>query len=75
MAASGPTISDHKHRTCFFAAATSPNAFWAPLADLDLAAGGPVKKLPLAGGEIYLGNAAGDCVVAAPFTLLAAPAD
>jgi hypothetical protein len=53
------TMADHKHRTYFFDAATSPNAFWAPLADLDLAEGAPVKKLPLAGGETYSGNAAG----------------
>ena len=69
------TVSDHKHRTYFFDAATSPNAFWAPLKDLDLAEGAPVNKLPLAGGETYSGNAAGDFVAAAPFTFFAAPAD
>ena len=69
------TMSDHKDRTYFFDAATSPNAFWTPLADLDLAEGAPVKKLPLAGGETYSGNAAGDFVAAAPFAFFAAPAD
>ncbi len=69
------TMSDHKHRTYFFDAATSPNAFWTPLEDLDLAAGAPVKKLPLAGGETYSGNAAGDFVAAAPFAFFAAPVD
>ena len=69
------TLADHKNRTYFFDAATSPNAFWAPLEDLDLAEGAPVKKLPLAGGETYSGNAAGDFVAAAPFAFFAAPAD
>ena len=68
------TLADHKHRTYFFDSATSPNAFWAPLEDLDLAEGAPVKKLPLAGGETYSGNAAGDFVAAAPFAFFAAPA-
>jgi choloylglycine hydrolase len=69
------TVSDHKNLTYFFDAATSPNTFWAPLADLDLTEGAPVKKLPLAGGETYSGNAAGHFVAAAPFTFFPAPVD
>ena len=63
------------HRTYFFDAAASPNAFWVPLADLDLKSGAPVIKLPLAGGGTYSGGAAGDFVAAAPFAFFAAPTD
>jgi choloylglycine hydrolase len=68
------TMSDHKNLTYFYDAATSPNAFWTPLADLDLKEDAPVKKLALAGGETYSGNAAGDFVAAAPFAFFAAAA-
>ena len=51
-----------------------PQRFWVLLADLDLKPGAPVKKLPLAGGETYSGNAAEDFVAAAPFAFFAAPA-
>jgi penicillin V acylase-like amidase (Ntn superfamily) len=68
------TLADHKSRTYFFDAATSPNAFWAPLADLDLAEGAPALKLPLADGQTYSGNAAGSFAPAEPFAFFPAPA-
>jgi choloylglycine hydrolase len=52
------TISDQKNKIYYFDSATSPNGFWAPLADLDLKEGAPVKKLTVAGGKVYSGNAA-----------------
>jgi len=64
------TVSDQKNKVYFFDSSTSPNAFWVPLADLDLAPGAPAKKLALAGGVIHSGNAAGEFVEAAPFTFL-----
>ena len=54
----------------FFDSATSPNAFWVPLADLDLKEGAPVKKLTMAGGKVYSGNAADKFEPAEPFTFL-----
>ena len=50
-----------------FDSSTSPNAFWVPLADLDFDEGAPVKKLTLAGGKVYSGNAASAFEEAKPF--------
>ena len=67
------TVSDQKNRIYFFDSATSPNTFWVPLAELDFAEDAPVKKLTLAGGHIYAGNAADQFEPAEPFAFL--PAD
>ena len=64
------TVADQKDRVYFFDSATSPNAFWVPLADLDLKEGAPVKKLTLAGGKVYSGNAADKFVETKPFTFM-----
>ncbi len=68
------TVADHKNRVYFFDSATSPNAFWVPLADLDFAEGAPVKKLTVAGGRVYSGNAAAQFEETTPFTFLPAEA-
>ena len=52
------TISDQQNKIYYFDSAISPKGFWAPLADLDLKEGAPVKKLTVAGGKVYSGNAA-----------------
>lgn len=52
------TVIDHKNKVLVFDSATSPNAFWVRLDDLDLKAGAPVRQLPLSGGRVYAGNAA-----------------
>ena len=52
--------------------ATSPNSFWVRLADLDLKEGAPVKKLTVAGGKVYSGNAADKFVATPAFTFLPA---
>lgn len=64
------TVSDQKNRVYFFDAATSPNSFWVRLDDLDLKAGAPVKRLPLAGARTYSGNAAAAFEVAEPFAFM-----
>ncbi|MBN9017202.1 MAG: linear amide C-N hydrolase [Rhizobiales bacterium] len=64
------TISDQKEKVYFFDSSTSPNAFWVPLADLDLKEGAPVKKLTLAGGKVYSGNAADKFEEAKPFAFM-----
>lgn len=46
------------------------NTFWVPLADLNLSEGAPVRKLAVAGGVIYSGNAAGHFVPSPPFTFM-----
>lgn len=68
------TVAEQRVPTYFFDAATSPNTFWVPLADLDLSEGAPPMKLPLAGGETYAGSAAASFVAAAPFKFFEAPA-
>jgi len=66
------TVHDHGTRTVFFDSATSPTVFWLPLADLDFAAGSPVRRLPLADGQTYSGAATAALVDADPFTFLEA---
>jgi choloylglycine hydrolase len=46
----------------------SPATFWVKLDELDLRPGAPVKKLELAGGKSYSGNAADSFVAAKLFT-------
>ena len=67
------TVSDQKNRIYYFDSATSPNGFWVPLADLDFKEGAPVKKLTVAGGKVYAGNAADKFVATPSFTFLPAP--
>lgn len=52
------TLSDHKNRRYFYESTSSPSIFWIDLADLDLSAGAPVKKLTVNDGAIYSGDAA-----------------
>jgi penicillin V acylase-like amidase (Ntn superfamily) len=66
------TVIDHKNLVLLFDSATSPCTFWVPLADLDLREGSPVKKLEVAGGKTYTGNAASKFVPAELFTFLPA---
>ncbi|MCX5493146.1 linear amide C-N hydrolase [Kaistia dalseonensis] len=64
------TVSDQTDKIYYFDSATSPNGFWVPLADLDLKEGAPVKKLTIAGGKVYSGNAADKFVATPAFTFL-----
>jgi penicillin V acylase-like amidase (Ntn superfamily) len=66
------TVHDHGTRTVFFDSATSPTVFWLPLADLDFAAGSPVRRLPLADGQTYSGAATAALIETEPFTFLEA---
>lgn len=66
------TVSDQKNKVYFFDSATTPNTFWVPLADLDLSEGAPAKKLAIAGGKYYSGNAAEHFEEATPFQFMQA---
>ncbi len=68
------TVSDQKNKIYYFDSATSPNGFWVDMADLDLKEGAPIKKLALAGGKVYSGNAASKFVAAPSFKFLPATA-
>lgn len=51
------TVRDSTNRVVIFASALTPATFWVKLDDLDFTAGAPVKRLELAGGKTYSGNA------------------
>ena len=62
------TVSDSTNRVVIFDSAMTPATFWVKLDDLDLRTGAPVKKLELAGGKTYSGNATDKFVEAKLFT-------
>ena len=62
------TVSDSSNRVVIFDSALTPATFWVKLDDLDLKQGAPVKKLQLAGGKTYSGNAVDKFVNAKLFT-------
>ncbi|QWE08150.1 linear amide C-N hydrolase [Polynucleobacter ibericus] len=61
------TVTDHQNMIYYFDSATTPNTFWVDLKDVDLSKGAPVKKLAVAGGKYYAGNAASFFVPTEPF--------
>lgn len=64
------TVSDQKNKVYFFESTMNPNIFWVNFADMDFSEGSAVKKLNLADGEVYAGNAASHFVESPPFTFL-----
>lgn len=56
------TVADQKNKVYFFESTMTPNVFWINMKDLDFSEGASVKKLNLANGETYAGNAAKDMV-------------
>jgi len=62
------TVSDSTNRVVIFDSALTPATFWVKFDDLDLKPGAPVRKLELAGGRTYSGNAVGQFVDAKLFT-------
>jgi choloylglycine hydrolase len=61
-------VSDSTNRVVIFDSALTPATFWVKFDDLDLRVGAPVKKLELAGGRTYSGNAVDKFVEAKVFT-------
>ena len=64
------TVADQKNKVYFFESTMNPNIFWITLADLDFSSDAPVKKLNLANGETYAGNAASEFRESQPFKFL-----
>ena len=64
------TVADQKNKVYFFESTMTPNIFWINMKDLDFSAGAPIKKLNLANGETYAGNAAKDMVESPSFKFL-----
>jgi penicillin V acylase-like amidase (Ntn superfamily) len=66
------TVADQRNLVYGFDSAVRPNVFWVRLAALDLTPGAAVRKLPMAGGEVYAGEVSAGFVPAAPFAFLPA---
>ncbi len=66
------TVIDHANLRYFFESTLSPNVFWLDLDTLDLSEGAPVRKLMVADGSIYGGNAGDNLQEAGPFAFLEA---
>ena len=67
------TVHDHTRKVVLFDSATSPNAFWVRLADLDFSEGAPVRKLTMAVGRVYAGNTAALFETTTPFEVPVSP--
>ncbi|MGQ3675810.1 linear amide C-N hydrolase [Xanthobacter sp. TB0139] len=64
------TAGDQTNLVYFFDSATMPNTFWVDLKKLDLSVGASPKKLPVAGGHDYAGDASSRFIEATPFTFM-----
>jgi choloylglycine hydrolase len=64
------TASDQTNLVYYFDSATTPNTFWVNFADVDFAETAKPKKLAIAGGHYYAGNAADSFVESEPFTFM-----
>jgi choloylglycine hydrolase len=64
------SVADQKSKVYYFDSATSPSAFWVDLKKVDFSAEGGVKKLTMAGGKTYSGNATALFTKATLFTPL-----
>ncbi len=63
---------DQKNRRYYFESVRSPSLFWVSLDKINFAAGQPIKKLAVSGGEIYSGNAVDKFKPTKPFSFLPA---
>lgn len=64
------TVSDHKNLVYYYESVLTPNVFWVDFKDVDFSEKGKVKKLTVAGGETYAGNAVNDFKESKPFKFL-----
>jgi choloylglycine hydrolase len=62
-------VSDHKNKVYYFDSATSLSAFWVDLKQVDFSIGAGVKKLAMAGGKTYSGNATATLFKSLPVVL------
>lgn len=64
------TVSDQKNLKYYYESTLSPNVFWIDFKNIDFSPASGIRKLPLANGEIYAGNAAGKFTKAPSFKFL-----
>jgi len=74
-------VSDQKNKVYYFESPRSPYIFWIPLAEIDFSANGPVRKISLTEGSVFMvdgkpfaGDAASLGESAQPFPFLKAVA-
>ncbi|TRW48901.1 linear amide C-N hydrolase [Aliidiomarina halalkaliphila] len=60
-------VSDQRNLVYYFENVLTPNTVWVDFNNVDFSEGAPVKKLELAGGEIYAGESSGYFAEAEPF--------
>jgi choloylglycine hydrolase len=65
-------VSEQKKRVLVFDSVTSPSVFWVSLDQLNLRTGAPVRRLQVAGGQVYAGETAAKFEPARPFGFLPA---
>lgn len=64
------TVSDQKNKVYYFESTLTPNLFWLDLKKIDFGPKASIKKLSLANGEIYAGDAVKDLKDSKSFTFL-----
>lgn len=61
------SVADLKNNVYYFENTDRPNVFWVDMSKLNLAAGAPIKRLPMKNGEIYAGDVSGKFVESKSF--------
>lgn len=64
------SVADQKNKVYYFESTLTPNLFWLDLKKIDFSPNAGIRKLPLANGEIYAGDAVKDLKNSQPFTFL-----
>lgn len=64
------SVADQKNKVYYFESTLTPNLFWLDLKKIDFSPKAGIRKLSLANGEIYAGDAVKDLKNSQPFTFL-----
>ena len=64
------SVADQKNKVYYFESTLTPNLFWLDLKKIDFSPNAGIRKLSLANGEIYAGDAVKDLKDSQPFTFL-----
>lgn len=64
------SVADQKNKVYYFESTLTPNLFWLDLKKIDFSPNAGIRKLSLANGEIYAGDAVKDLKDSKPFTFL-----
>lgn len=64
------TVSDEKNKVYYFESTLTPNLFWLNLKEINFRPTASIKKLSLANGEVYVGDAVKNLKNSKPFIFL-----